>query len=150
MHRAAGFTLIELILVLVIAAGVMTIAIRFTGSGVSNTELKGAARSLAAGLRVARSEAITQREERALTLDLERREFRLSGDGRSRKMNDRIELKLFTAEQEVVDEKTGSIRFYGDGSSTGGRVTVAYGERKYEVDVDWLTGNVRILDEAPK
>ncbi len=30
--------------------------------------------------------------------------------------------------------------------SEGGRITVSLGERKYEVDVDWLTGQVRILD----
>ena len=28
----------------------------------------------------------------------------------------------------------------------GGRITLASGERKYEVDVDWLTGRVAILD----
>ena len=28
----------------------------------------------------------------------------------------------------------------------GGRITLAAGERKYEVDVDWLTGRVAILD----
>ena len=39
-----------------------------------------------------------------------------------------------------------TIRFYSDGSSTGGRITVASGERKYLVDVDWLTGRVSIGD----
>jgi general secretion pathway protein H len=57
-----------------------------------------------------------------------------------------LELKLFTAQTEAVSERKGAIRFYPDGSSTGGRITVASGERKYLVDVDWLTGRVSIGD----
>jgi general secretion pathway protein H len=45
-----------------------------------------------------------------------------------------------------VNERQGAIRFFPDGGSNGGRVTVASGERKYEVDVDWLTGRVAILE----
>ena len=54
----------------------------------------------------------------------------------------RLRLKALAA----VDDKIGSIRFYPDGGSNGGRITVASGERKFEVDVDWLTGRVAILD----
>ena len=57
-----------------------------------------------------------------------------------------VELKLFTAQSDIADEKTGAIRFYPDGGANGGRMTIAAGERKYEVDVDWLTGRVAILD----
>ena len=57
-----------------------------------------------------------------------------------------VGLKLFTAQKDIVNEKTGAIRFFPDGGSNGGRITVAAGVRKYEVDVDWLTGRVAILD----
>jgi general secretion pathway protein H len=55
-------------------------------------------------------------------------------------------LKLLTAQTEVESDHRGSIRFYPDGSSTGGRITVSSGERQYLVDVDWLTGRVAIND----
>ena len=58
----------------------------------------------------------------------------------------RVELKLFTAQNDLVDDNIGSIRFFPDGGSNGGRITVAAGERKFDVDVDWLTGRVAILD----
>ena len=58
----------------------------------------------------------------------------------------RLDLKLYTAQSEIVDDRRGAIRFYPDGSSTGGRVTVASGERKLLVDVDWLTGRVTIKE----
>jgi len=50
------------------------------------------------------------------------------------------------SQYDIVNEKTGSIRFFPDGGSNGGRITVASGDRKFEVDVDWLTGRVAILD----
>jgi general secretion pathway protein H len=46
----------------------------------------------------------------------------------------------------VTSERRGAIRFYPDGSSTGGRITVTFGRTQYLVDVDWLTGRVSITD----
>ena len=52
-------------------------------SGMSDaTELRGAARQLAAGLRNARNEAVTRQQEAALLLDLAGRRFAVSGDAR--------------------------------------------------------------------
>ena len=141
-----GFTLLELLLVLVIAAAGYALVVRFTSGGVSGAELKSAARAVAAGLRDARGAAIATQETVALTLDLERRSFEVSGGKRPRALPERLELKLYTAQSEVVDDKRGAIRFYPDGSSTGGRVTVASGERRFLVDVDWLTGRVSIKE----
>jgi general secretion pathway protein H len=45
----------------------------------------------------------------------------------------------------LQDEAAGSIRFFPDGSSTGGRVMIAAGNEKLSVDVNWLTGRVSIL-----
>jgi general secretion pathway protein H len=84
------------------------------------------------------------RRDALLTLDMESREYLSTGEGEAHKLPDNIDIKLFTAQTEVTSEKRGSIRFYPDGSSTGGRITVASGERKYLVDVDWLTGRVSI------
>jgi general secretion pathway protein H len=81
-----------------------------------------------------------------VTLDLDKRAFSLSGNARIFQLPEKLELKLYTAQSEIVNERQGSIRFFPDGSSTGGRVTVASGERKYLVDVDWLTGKVAILE----
>ncbi len=120
-------------------------------SGMSGaTELRGAARQLAAGLRSARNEAITRRREAVLTLDLAQRRFGVSGDPREIKLPDGITLKLDTAQSEITDGATGSIRFFPDGSSTGGAVTVGGPKAAYRVNVDWLTGAVAIVEQEPK
>lgn len=145
--RFAGVSLLELLIVLAIMGAVAAIAIpMFGGTGASSTELRSAARQLAAGLRLARSEAVAQRRETFLVLDVAGRRFKVDRHREEHTLPRAVELKLFTAQKDLVDEKVGSIRFYPDGGSNGGRITVASGERKFEVDVDWLTGRVAILD----
>ena len=142
----AGFTLIELLVVTVIMVMAYSLAGPLISSGVSSTELKASARQLAAGMRKARSDAVSQRRETVLTLDVENRRFQLSGDSRIYRLPKDVEVKLFTAQSELVDSNTGAIRFFPDGGSTGGRITVSAKQRQYSVDVNWLTGQVAIFD----
>src|SRR5262245_14016333 len=130
--------------VLVIGALAYTLVLGVPFRGASTSDLKAAARTLASGLRQAQTTAMSTRRDATLMLDLETREFEVSGAGGARALPRDIELKLFTAQSEALTEKKGAIRFYPDGSSTGGRITVASGERKYLVDVDWITGRVSI------
>ena len=145
-RRNAGVSLLELMIVLMIMAIVAALVVPMLGGGVSNTELRSAARQLAAGLRLARSEAVSQRRETFLLLDVAGRRFKVDRDPQEHALPREAELKLYTAQKDLVDEKIGSIRFFPDGGSNGGRITVGSGERKYEVDVDWLTGRIAILD----
>ena len=144
--REGGFTLIEVVLVLVIGAIAYTLILTLPARGASSADLKAAARTLASGLRQAQTMAMATRRDSALTVDVESREFTVSGVPEIRQLPKTLEIKLFTAQAEVTSERRGAIRFYPDGSSTGGRITVATGERKYLVDVDWLTGRVSIGD----
>jgi len=139
--------MIEILIVLAIMAiGAALVVPMVSGPGASTSDLRSAARQIAAGLRQARSEAIAQRRETLVTLDLEKRSFRVAKESREIALPEKVDLKLFTAQSDLVNERQGAIRFFPDGGSNGGRVTVASGERKYEVDVDWLTGRVAILD----
>jgi len=145
-RHASGVTLLELMIVLVLMGLIAALTIPIFGSGVSTTELRSAARELAAGLRLARGQAIAQRSEATLQLDVATRSFSVPPDPRVHALPNGIELKLFTAQRDLVSDNVGAIRFYPDGGSNGGRVTLAAGERKYDVDVDWLTGRVAILE----
>jgi general secretion pathway protein H len=128
-RHAAGVSLLELMIVLMIMAIVAALVVPMLGGGVSNTELRSAARQLAAGLRLARSEAVSQRRETFLLLDVAGRRFKVDRNPQEHALPRDVELKLFTAQKDLVDEKTGSIRFYPDGGSNGGRITVGSGER---------------------
>ena len=141
-----GVTLLELLIVLAIMAIVAGFVIPMFGGPVSTSELRSAARQLAAGLRLAQSEAVSQRRQTFLVLDVAGKRFKVDNDPQEHKLPSKVELKLFTAQNDLVSESVGSIRFFPDGGSNGGRITVASGDRKFDVDVDWLTGRVAILE----
>jgi general secretion pathway protein H len=141
-----GVTLLELLIVLAIMAIVAAFTIPMFGGPLSTSELRLAARELAAGLRLAQSEAVSQRRETFLVLDVAGKRFKIDNDPREHKLPDKAELKLFTAQNDLVSDAVGAIRFFPDGGSNGGRITVASGTRKFDVDIDWLTGRVAIQD----
>ena len=143
---ARGVTLLELLIVLAIIALVTGIALPMFGGPVSTSELRASARQLAAGLRLARSEAVSERRETFLVLDVAGKRFKVDREPQEHALPSRVEVKLFTAQNDLVNENVGSIRFFPDGGSNGGRITIASGARKFDVDIDWLTGRVAILD----
>ncbi|MEP6997213.1 MAG: GspH/FimT family pseudopilin [Betaproteobacteria bacterium] len=145
-RRVPGFTLLEMLIVLTLIGLLVAVTIPIFGNGVSTTELKSDTRAVAAGLRQARGQAIAQRGEAALELDVGARTFRVPPDPHVHKLAEQLELKIFTAQSDLVNDKVGAIRFFADGGSNGGRITLASGERKFNVDVDWLTGRVAILE----
>ena len=142
--RAAGYTLVELLVVLVIASLLLAAVPPMLSAAMPGAEVKSAARQLAASLRYARHEAITQRREVALTLDLEERRYSIQGKERESRLPEGLSLALTTGHTEVIGKQRGMIRFFPDGSSSGGRIEVASGKRQSTVDVDWLTGRVAV------
>ncbi len=57
-----------------------------------------------------------------------------------------ISIDLVTAETELADAESGRIRFFPDGTSTGGTVTLRRGDRAFEVSVDWFDGLVELRE----
>lgn len=145
-----GFTLLELLVVLVIAVLLVALTPPLLSGMSAAAELRGAARQLAAGLRFARNEAVTRQREAILTLDLAQRRFAVSGDPREIALPESVALHLYTAQSELLDQATGSIRFFPDGSSTGGAITVGGAKLAYRVNVDWLTGGVAIVEQEAR
>lgn len=144
--RQAGFTLLELLIVIALMGIIAALVVPMFGGPVSTSELRATARQLAAGLRLARSEAVSERRETFLVVDVAGKRFKVDREAREHALPSKVDLKLFTAQNDLVSQNVGSIRFYPDGGSNGGRITVASGARKFDVDVDWLTGRVAILD----
>lgn len=141
-----GFTLVELLVVLILASLILATVPPLLSTGVSSAKVSGAARQLAVGLRYTRSQAILTRQETEMVVDVEQRSFRIPGKAQEFRLADDITITLVTARSEVVTEEQGMIRFFPDGSSTGGRITVSNGKYEYIVDVDWLSGQVTFID----
>ncbi|MBK9954605.1 MAG: GspH/FimT family pseudopilin [Rhodocyclaceae bacterium] len=143
--RSQGFTLLELLLVVFLLGLVYALSGPLLEAGNAGLSIKSAARQLAAGFRKARSIAVTQHTEAGLTIDAKARTFSVTGDPRVYDLPRNVEVTMFTAQSEILSDAAASIRFFPDGSSTGGRVAVSIGEAKDMIDVDWLTGRVKLL-----
>lgn len=141
-----GFTLVELLVVLAIAGLMLALTPPLIGAALPGVELKGAARRTAAALRLTREIAIAEGRPAAWVLDLSHRRYRLDGSSRGGRLPAGVELQLTAAEAELLDDERGAIRFFPDGSSTGGRVVLSRDGRGYQVGVNWLTGRVLIAD----
>ena len=113
-------------------------------SSIPGVELRASARRVAAGLRLAREEAIRSGRDAAFTMDVEDRTFRVDGGYRLVELPEALTLKLEAAETEMLSEQAGAVRFYPDGSSTGGRIVLTRDERGYQVGVQWLTGRIQM------
>ena len=57
-----------------------------------------------------------------------------------------MRISITSAKEDQANDHTGRIRFFPDGSSTGGRITLQQGKRKWQVNVAWLTGAVSVVD----
>ena len=141
---AAGFTMLELVVVIVLIGILAALSSPLFSSGVSVAEHRAAARAVAQTLRFARSEAITSRTDVGVEFNLQDRTYQLPGGKRRGKWPEGVALELTTTVAETVDDKHAYVRFYADGGSTGGRVTLKYKEREYRVDVGWLNGRIAI------
>lgn len=143
--RAKGFTLLELLVVLVIAS----LAVSLVGPAfqrlMPGLTLEAESRKLVAMLRHARSQAILSGVPVAISQDLESGGLRLSYREQPYVLPERFSLTL-AAGPGASEEGVGAVQilFYPRGDSSGGSLSLALEEgRSEDIGVDWLSGRVR-------
>ena len=142
MRRTAGFTLLEVVLVLAIVALASLLVAAAIGGGTDGMRLRSAAKEVAAQLRFTRAQALATGEPQRFTIDPAAHAWTAPKE-RGGELSPKLSI-VFTGAREVQPaEGTGAIVFFPDGASTGGRVRMAIGEAAWDVDVAWLTGEVR-------
>lgn len=144
-RRFRGFTLIELIAVIVLLAIAMSVVTFSFSKSLDSARIRAASRDLVAALRYTRGQAIVKNEQKVLALDLAKNAYQAPGKP-SVSLPEGMVLQLTTAEQEQTGATSGGIRFFPDGSSTGGHVSILLGQREWRINVAWLTGDIA-LDE---
>jgi general secretion pathway protein H len=148
LRGQTGFSLLELIIVVVMIGLLFSIAAVSVGRSVTGAEIRNAHRAVTAGLRHTRGQAIVQREQQVFLVDADANSWQASGEAPVR-LPEGMAITLNTARSELTGENAGGIRFFPDGSSTGGSVVLSSGEREWHVSVGWLTGEIG-LDTDPQ
>jgi general secretion pathway protein H len=140
----AGFTLLELLVVFGIIALAGLFAMPLLTRPAGDATLIATARSLASNMRMARAAAIRGNAERTLTIDLARRRFWVDGLTGASAIAKGIAVDFVTLQKEQLSAGQGRIRFFADGSATGGNVILRAGRRTVAVRLDWMTGHASV------
>ena len=139
--QQAGFTLIEMLVVLAILVLVAGVAMPLLSGGSDGLRLQMASSELASAFRATRSAAILRHTETTLLIDVDRRTFR-SNVVAPRVFAPGIDAKLTFAAGIGATPSDGGFRFFSDGSSTGGDVLLSLHGQQSRLCIDWLTGRV--------
>ena len=145
--RGKGFSLMEILIVLVIAVIVMAVVAPRFSSRTSSARFACISKEIASGLRFARMKAVTDQKPSEFIVNLEQRHYQISGIEKTYSIPEDLEISVYTAASQVVGEEQGSIVFFPDGSSSGGRIDLSGNGRKRAIDVNGLTGLVEIIED---
>lgn len=143
--RTRGFTLLEMLAVIVLVAIAVAAASVAVTQGLARARVRSASNELAAALRATRAQAIVHASERTFELDTRSNSYR-EAQRAAVALPKGMQVSMTSAAQDAPNAWTGRIRFFPDGSSTGGRITLRADRREWHVNVSWLTGEVRVQD----
>jgi general secretion pathway protein H len=138
----AGFTLVELLAVLMVLALVAGLVATQLGARHPGAVLEAAAHELASRCRAARAAAIRQAASRTVVIDMGNRLVTMGRELPSFRIPDTVTITSETSAAEQLGGKVAGIRFFPNGASTGGKVRLETGRQAYEVRINWLTGRV--------
>jgi len=137
-----GFTLLELMVVLfIMVLGFSVIGINLS-SGNNATAQQRTARDIVSALRFARGAALTSHREAAVTFNLNDNSYTVTNRDKVYVIPESIKVTLVTTQNQLLGQNRGSIRFFADGSSTGGRVSLQRDDNVWKIDINWLTGQI--------
>jgi general secretion pathway protein H len=102
---------------------------------------------LVSALRYTRGQAVIKHEDKTITFDVENKTYK-APRRKLVQIPEEVEIYIYTADSEIADDSKGSIRFFSDGSSTGGWVKLVKGEKIWKININWLTGEIKIDEGA--
>jgi len=142
-RNSGGFTVIEMLVVMMILGLVAALAVPVVRTPPDSLRLETTARTLASALRLSRAHAIAENADVVLTIDADRRIYQSSAVSPTR-IDPDIAVEMVLAAPERRRNTAGAIRFFADGTSSGGDITLRLGTRRARILVNWLTGEARL------
>ncbi len=145
MQRAAGFTLIEVTVVLAVLALAYGLALPVFSRSFDGPRLDRSAREITAALREARSTALLRGRPVYFRLRAKDGSWRFGEQSGRADPTIRLELSVPAAWRRADGDA--AIGFYPDGETSGGKILLALGDRSRRIHIHWLTG--RVTQTAP-
>ena len=142
-RKVRGVSLLEMLLVIALLAVISVLAASALTGGFAGMQLRSEAKQLSAQLRYTRTQAIATGRPQRFTIDPQQRTW-TAPNHRHGDIPEKLGIR-FTGAREVQPRRgEGAIVFFPDGASTGGRVQLSAKKAAMNIDVTWLTGEVRL------
>jgi len=141
-RRAAGLSLLEMLLVIALIAAIGLITAAGLSRGFAGMQLRSAGKDIANQLRMVRAQAIARGEPQRFVIEPARRRWQ----GTNQRQGDvptQLQVQFEGAAQLATAPGQGVIEFHPDGGSSGGRIRLQREGAEWRIDVGWLTGEVR-------
>lgn len=145
---AAGFTLVELLIVFTLLVTLTAVLAPILIPSPSRM-LRASASEVATTLRETRRQARASQARRRFLVDTESGKFGIEGSPPWRALPENMNVQLTTGKSLLTGTASGGIDFFPDGSSTGGRVSLSMANQALRVDIEWLTGRIRVNEDEP-
>ncbi len=153
-REANGFTLIELILVLVLMGLIAGLTLPFVVSTLDRIKLQSGVRQITSALQFTRSEAISRKTLFIFNVDINKNQYwltipRKDETTQSKSLDETVKVIDYQRANETLTEGTIKILFYPRGNSSGGTIRFKSVEDKdeeniYAVTIDPITGKPKI------
>ena len=140
-----GFTIVELLVVLTMIGLSLAVVVPNVSQTLDTMRLKASVRSMLATAKSARNIAQAEQREVKLTIDVGSRTYHIDKQPSLLIRPAATTLEVTAVESEHISENTSGIRFFPDGSSTGGRVDFFLAQQHHTIEIDWLTGYVKAM-----
>jgi len=148
--RPRGFTLIEMTVVMLIIGISMALVVPMVNGGITSREVRRAARQIASTMLHLRSEAVSLGRPTAMRIDIPENTVETVGGGRWAVLTDRAVIEDVGGGARLVGDEQFEIRFYPNGSTSGGDVVLASRQdrtrNRLHIHLDRLIGAVRVGD----
>jgi general secretion pathway protein H len=142
-RQAPGFTLLEVLVVLALIAAASALAAGVLTGGLAGLRLRSSANTVAAQLRFTRAQALATGEAQRFVIDPRAHRW-TAPRGHHGDLPPALGVVFIGARETRPSEGEGAIVFFPDGASTGGRVQLSAKRAAWNVDVAWLTGEVKV------
>jgi len=144
--KSRGFSLLELLVVLVIIGLSASLVLPSLTGGLSSLRLKTAAREVSATLRYARSLAVSVGKEQVINMDIEEGKYWLNEDkDNNRELPSDIRFLNVTTQGEEITTGMAGIVFYPMGNSSGSSIFITAGkDRNCHILTQLATGVVEV------
>lgn len=145
-NKTAGFSLVEMLVVLAIIALVASIAAPGLARSYRSQNIDTIAREVAGRLRLSRTMAVGIAGRQTVVFDPSVNEIRF-GEREPLRLPTDVRMMLITGDKTIADRQA-VLTFLPNGSASGIEVQLRRNQQGVRIDVNWMTGLVS-LDRLP-